>query len=169
MLHERGIGWIQQMILPHFWGRNERSLGLTIIELLIVVMIMGTLASLGVPLYANTLNNARITKAVADIRVMEREILVFQLQNGTFPNSLIQIGRDTFRDPYGNPYWYLKVEGAKIGDLRKDAKLVPINSDFDLYSMGSDGQSVSALTAKQSWDDIVRASNGGYVGIASEY
>ncbi|MGH7274409.1 MAG: prepilin-type cleavage/methylation domain-containing protein, partial [Nitrospiria bacterium] len=61
------------------------------------------------------------------------------------------------------------VEGAKIGDLRKDAKLVPINSDFDLYSMGSDGQSASALTAKQSWDDIVRASNGGYVGIASEY
>ena len=157
------------MILSRFWGRNERSLGLTIIELLIVVMIMATLASLGVPLYANTLNNARVTKAVADIRGVEKEILVFQLFNGTFPTNLNQIGRDTLRDPYGNPYSYLKVEGAKIGNLRKDAKLVPINSDFDLYSMGRDGQSVSALTAKQSWDDIVRASDGGYVGIASEY
>jgi general secretion pathway protein G len=162
---------IHRMILPRFWGRNERSLGLTIIELLIVTMIMATLASLGVPLYANTLNNARITKAVADIRILEKEILVFQLFNGTFPNNLNQIGRDTLRDPYGNPYQYLDIAtaGKGKGNFRKDKNLVPINSDFDLYSIGQDGQSVPPLTAKQSWDDIVRAANGGFVGLASEF
>jgi general secretion pathway protein G len=46
---------------------------------------------------------------------------------------------------------------------------VPINSDFDLYSVGRDGQSAPALTAKVSQDDIVRANNGGFVGLASDY
>jgi len=47
--------------------------------------------------------------------------------------------------------------------------MVPINSDFDLYSMGKDGRSVAPLTAKDSRDDIVRANDGGYVGLASEF
>jgi len=162
---------IHRMIRSRFGGQNERSLGLTIIELMIVVMIMATLASLGAPLYADTLNKARIAKAIADIRVLEKEILVFQLSNRTFPTNLNQIGRGTLLDPYGNPYKYLDIAtaGKGKGDFRKDKNLVPINSDFDLYSMGQDGQSAPPLTAKQSWDDIVRASDGGYVGIASEY
>jgi len=159
------------MIRSRFGGQNERSLGLTIIELMIVVMIMATLASLGAPLYANTLNKARIAKAIADIRTLEKEILVFQLFNGRFPNNLVEVQRANLLDPYGNPYKYLDIAtaGKGKGDFRKDKNLVPINSDFDLYSMGQDGQSAPPLTAKQSWDDIVRASDGGYVGIASEY
>ena len=42
--------------------------------------------------------------------------------------------------------------------------MVPVNSDFDLYSMGKDGASASPFTAKSSQDDIVRAFNGGYYG-----
>jgi len=55
------------------------------------------------------------------------------------------------------------------GKVRKDHNLVPLNSDYDLYSMGKDGKSVSPLTAKASRDDIVRANNGAFVGLASEY
>jgi general secretion pathway protein G len=160
---------IHRMILSRVWGGNQSSLGLTLIELLIVVMILATLATLGIPLYANALNNARITKAIADIRVLEREILLFQLSNATFPDTLNAIGRGNLRDPYGNLYQYMRVQGAKIGQLRKDKNLVPVNSDFDLYSMGKDGLSVPPLTAQQSWDDIVRAASGGFVGLASEF
>jgi general secretion pathway protein G len=46
---------------------------------------------------------------------------------------------------------------------------VPINSDFDLYSVGKDGQSQDPLTAPVSRDDIVRANNGRFVGLASTY
>ncbi len=46
---------------------------------------------------------------------------------------------------------------------------MPINSDFDLYSMGKDGRSVGPLTARHSRDDIVRASNGRFVGLAEDY
>ena len=55
------------------------------------------------------------------------------------------------------------------GKLRKDKNLVPINSDYDFYSMGSDGKSFPPLTANDSRDDIVRGRNGAYFGPASEY
>lgn len=55
------------------------------------------------------------------------------------------------------------------GAKRKDRNLVPLNTDYDLYSRGPDGQSVSPLTAAKSKDDIIRANNGGYVGTAEDY
>jgi general secretion pathway protein G len=53
------------------------------------------------------------------------------------------------------------------GQARKDRFLVPLNDDYDLYSMGKDGTSSPPLTAKVSQDDIIRANNGSYVGLAS--
>jgi general secretion pathway protein G len=59
--------------------------------------------------------------------------------------------------------------GGPAGQPRKDRFLVPINTDFDLYSMGRDGESVPALTAAKSRDDVVRAANGSYIGLASRF
>lgn len=56
-----------------------------------------------------------------------------------------------------------------VGGARKDRFLVPINSDFDIYSMGRDGQTVPPLTAKKSHDDILRASDGGFYGLAANF
>ena len=55
------------------------------------------------------------------------------------------------------------------GKARKDHFLHPINTDFDLYSMGPDGKSTAPLTAKISQDDIIRANDGGFVGLAAHY
>lgn len=55
------------------------------------------------------------------------------------------------------------------GQARKDHNLVPINSDFDLFSSGPDGKSVPALTGGPSRDDIVRGSDGAYFGPAKDY
>ncbi|MSR24620.1 MAG: hypothetical protein EXR96_05970 [Nitrospiraceae bacterium] len=52
---------------------------------------------------------------------------------------------------------------------RKDRFLVPINSDYDLYSMGPDGQSSQPLTVPVSMDDIIHASDGAYVGLAENF
>ena len=76
-----------------------------------------------------------------------------------------------------NPYEYLKIEGIEkndkekksVGKMRKDRNMVPVNSDFDLYSKGKDGKSSTPFTAKTSRDDIVRANNGRYVGPVSDY
>jgi len=53
--------------------------------------------------------------------------------------------------------------------MHKDRSMVPVDSDFDFYSMGPAGQSRPPFTAKASRDDIVRAGDGGYFGKASEY
>ena len=55
------------------------------------------------------------------------------------------------------------------GQARKDRFLVPLNSDYDLYSMGPDGKSSSPITAKPSQDDIIRAADGSYVGPAIDF
>jgi general secretion pathway protein G len=52
---------------------------------------------------------------------------------------------------------------------RKDKNLVPLNSDYDLYSMGKDGESQIPLTVKISHDDIIRANDGAFVGLAIDY
>jgi len=77
-------------------------------------------------------------------------------------------------DPWKNPYQYLDLSSLNVnkklmGQVRKDKNLVPINSDYDLYSMGKDGQSQAPLTAANSRDDVVRANNGRFVGLASDY
>lgn len=56
-----------------------------------------------------------------------------------------------------------------IGQARKDHNLVPINSDFDLFSAGPDGKTAGPLTAKASRDDIVRGSDGAFVGLGRDY
>ncbi|MBW2244968.1 MAG: prepilin-type cleavage/methylation domain-containing protein, partial [Deltaproteobacteria bacterium] len=52
---------------------------------------------------------------------------------------------------------------------RKDRFLVPINTSFDLYSMGKDGQTRAPLNPPVSRDDVVRANDGSFIGLAERY
>lgn len=145
------------------------SYGFTLIELAITVGIAGTLAALAVPLYVGYLEKARVARAIAEIRYLEEAIDLYQISNGTLPNALADVGSGNVVDPWGNPYQYLNFSGAGKGQARKDRFLVPINSNYDLYSKGKDGDSKPPLTVKVSWDDIVRANDGAFVGLASEF
>lgn len=142
---------------------------MTLIELLIVLAVIGVLSSIAVLLYSNFTYQAQIARAVADIAVLGSEISSFEMMNERLPNDLAEVGRAAFRDPWGNPYQYLNFSLGVVGQQRKDHALVPINTDFDLYSMGRDGASQPALTASPSADDIVRANDGQYIGLASGY
>jgi general secretion pathway protein G len=143
---------------------------MTIVELLIVCTIIITLAAVAIPVYARMVQQARITRAVGDIRVIEAQINAFRINYLRFPDTLADLGGPIPRDPWGNPYQYLNYANVKgKGPLRKDRFLVPLNTNYDLYSMGPDGQSQPPLTAKVSKDDIVRANDGGFVGVASDY
>ena len=75
-------------------------------------------------------------------------------------------------DPWDTAYQFLNIENSTTkgkGGLRKDKFLNPLNSDYDLYSSGKDKDSKGPLTAKASHDDIVRARNGGFVGLATDF
>jgi general secretion pathway protein G len=143
--------------------------GLTLVELMIVLAIIATLAAIAAPLYADVTERARVARAIAEIRTLDSEIAVFEGVHGRLPTSLAEIGRGTLKDPWGNSYQYLEFGTGPSGQVRKDLSLHPLNSTYDLYSMGKDGKSQPPLTAKASRDDIIRANDGGYIGLASGY
>lgn len=150
-----------------------RSAGFTLIELVIVAGLIGTLSMIIIPRMLGYTERTRILQAMADIRKMDTDITQYGMDNNLPPDSLADVGYDGLRDPWGNPYRYLKIfensDPGVNGKRRKDHSLVPVNSDFDLYSMGPDGDSKAPFTNKASRDDIVRASNGSFIGPVSEF
>lgn len=59
--------------------------------------------------------------------------------------------------------------GSNRGDARKDRHLNPINSDYDLYSMGKNRDSKKPLQNPKSHDDVIRANDGSFVGLATDF
>lgn len=147
-----------------------RVRGFTLLEILVAMAILGALLAIAIPAFTQYVENARVAKAATEIRALENEVKLYETENSLLPDNLNDIGRGGLLDPWGSPYAYLKIQGGKNpGAARKDRFLVPLNSDFDLYSIGKDKQSQPPLTAKTSLDDIVRANDGGYVGLASNF
>jgi len=145
---------------------------MTLLELLVVVAIIAILAGIAIPSYNKHVEKTRVKTAIADIKILEVDISRFYADNMRYPQNLGELNKAGLLDPWGRPYEYLNIaerDSKGKGELRKDKNLVPINSDYDLYSVGPDGDSVSPLTAKKSQDDIIRANNGAYVGLASGY
>ena len=132
--------------------------------------IILTLAAIAIPNLMAALNQAKVAKAVGDIKAIGTDAIGYSMANAKYPNTLADIGYGGYKDPWGNPYQYLNFANVTgKGQMRKDRFLVPINTYFDLYSMGPDGQSVPPLTAKVSHDDIIWANDGDYIGPASQY
>jgi len=145
------------------------SKAFTLIEVLIGLAILGVLAAITIPIYTQYKVKLDNAIAVTDIINIQVAIESFEQANDAFPSSLTDVGMDLLLDPWGAPYEYLNLDGVPIGQMRKDQALVPINSDYDLYSKGPDGASVKPLTAASSRDDIVRGNDGSFIGVAEDY
>jgi general secretion pathway protein G len=138
------------------------------VEILAATVVAGILASIAVVKYRGHQEKVRLGVAILDLQGLNFQISAMD----PLPNSLAAIGKGDLLDPWGNPYEYLKFDLSGPGDppgARKDRSLHPLNSFFDLYSKGPDGDSMLPLTAGPSRDDIVVANDGKYVGIASGY
>jgi len=147
-----------------------RARGFTVIELMISLAIVGVLASVATPMYQNYRERIRVSTAVTDIAAMSAAIKLYQTDAQQLPASLTQIGNGSKLDPWGRPYRYLDLTTAKgAGASRKDKRLNPLNSDFDLYSLGKDGGSQTSLMALVSRDDVIRARDGRFIGLARDF
>jgi len=147
-----------------------------LIEIVIAVLIVGILSAIAIPSYQKYLQTNKETTAISEINAIARRLNEYRMEF-PLPTDLSTVNFGNVLpliDPWGNPYRYFPIFGH-LGDhsymngARKDHNLHPINSDFDLYSMGPDGISQISLQSAQSRDDIVRANDGAFVGKASTY
>jgi general secretion pathway protein G len=140
---------------------------------MVVVAIIGILAAIAYPPFVGFLTTVRYQKGKQDLKNIESEIMAFMESRGHLPDSLAEVGMSGMLDPWGNPYTYLRIDGGTTpglnGKRRRDRNLNPVNTDFDLYSNGPDGKSAPQFMAAKARDDLVRANNGRYFGVAEEH
>lgn len=127
--------------------RSRRAMrGFTLLEIIIVVVIIGLLASFVVQNLAGEVDRARLTKAQADVRTLEAALNLYKLDSFQYPTTeqglLALVERPTLppearnwrtggyitslpKDPWGNSYQYLN-PGRRGG--------------FDVFSLGADGK-----------------------------
>jgi general secretion pathway protein G len=161
---------------------NQRSQGFTLVELVVVMGVLAILTIMGMGVYSHFINSAKNTRAIAEIRLLEKEILGFWQTNDRLPDSLAELGHAVILDPWKTPYQYINFDTtAGWEDMRRVTKKkdngkgkgkgqsAALNEDFDLFSMGEDRMSAPDLDDGSSLDDIVRAGDGRYTGLASEY
>ena len=117
--------------------------GFTLLEIIVVVAIIAILAAYIAPKVAGRVDDARISKAKSDIRVLESSLELYKLDNFVYPSSdqglealvnkpsgsNMRNWRDggyikkLARDPWGNEYRYV-YPGS--------------NGEFDVFSLGAD-------------------------------
>ena len=147
----------------------RRMRGMTLVELIIAAFIISTLAAMGYLLYQDFYYKGQISQAGADIAKISGKLYIYYSENTAFPPTLAEIGENNRLDPWNNPYDYWPITGDKNQGVRKDRNLHPLSTDFDLYSRGRDGAKALPLTTKASQDDIIRANDGKFIGLASKY
>jgi general secretion pathway protein G len=115
--------------------RLSQQAGFTLIEIMVVVFILGLLVTLVAPRIIGRTDEARVTKAKADIKAIEEALNMFKLDNGFYPSSaegLAALVQGTPRAKRFNPDGYL----SKI----------PIDPWGNEYLYQSDGRDVVVIS-----------------------
>jgi general secretion pathway protein G len=136
------------------------------------VAIIGLLTAIALPTYSAIIERQKVGKAAVDLLDIAMLVGRFRSHRFTLPETLDDLGQDLPKDPWGRDYQFLNFSSPAPGVqgmIRKDHNLHPLNTAFDLYSLGKDGQSRPPLTAKASHDDVIYARDGGFVGLAEDY
>jgi len=82
------------------WMRREP--GFTLVELMVVVAVIGVLATIAIPLYSNMQARARIAKAQADARTLASAVSIYSAHMGRIPSALTQL-TTVATNPTGQP------------------------------------------------------------------
>jgi general secretion pathway protein G len=124
---------------------HSRQRGFTLIEIMVVVVILGILASVVVPRIMDNPDKARVAKARHDIQALESALDVYRLDNYVYPTTdqgLEALVTQPTSAPEA-PNWK---QGGYIKKLRKDPwgnaylYLSPgEHGDVDIWSLGADG------------------------------
>ena len=141
----------------------------TLIELMIGVALASVLMTIASLTYNNITYKGQVATAKSDIFTISGAIENYYATHDAYPATLADVNFSGKLDPWGNAYVYYDVLANGKGGSRKDHALNPINSTFDLYSIGKDGATKPQITQKDSLDDVIRARDGAFIGLASDF
>ena len=130
------------------WNKKNGRKGFTLIELMIVIVIIGILATLLIPRIMERPEEARRIKGKMDIKTIESALKLYKIDSGTYPTTeqgleaLVRkpetsplprkwreggyLEGSVPNDPWGNPFYYTSPG--------------PEGRDYEIISYGNDGQ-----------------------------
>lgn len=130
--------------------------GFSLIELMVVIVILGLLATFLLPKIINRPDEARVTKAITDIKTIESALKMYKLDSGIYPNTEQGISA-LIKKPSSEP---IPKNWKKGGYL--DSSSLPVDPwgkeyiyrspgdedrDYEIISFGSDGKEGGEDTA----------------------
>lgn len=126
--------------------KRYRQAGFTLIELIVVIVILGVLATMVVPKVMDRPDDARIAKAKQDIRAIQTALDLYKLDNYVYPTT-DQSLEALVTKPSGSPEPKNWRNGGYMDRLPKDPwgteyiYLSPgTRGTVDIYSLGADGR-----------------------------
>lgn len=126
--------------------QKNRQRGFTLLEIMVVIVILGILASLVVPNLMGNKEKADRQKAISDITALENALDMYKLDNSRYPST--EQGLDALvKKPQVEPLPRNYADGGYIKRLPQDPwgnayQLVSPgeHSKLDVFSMGPDGE-----------------------------
>jgi general secretion pathway protein G len=164
--------WILVMPAPEQHGVALDNRGFTLVELIMVIAIIGVLSLMAIPAYSRLTNLAKNASCKTEIRTIEKSIIAYNLDKGSFPpTGNLGLATTTLKDPWKNDYMYYNILTDGTGGAYLDwSGTETLNHDFDLYSRGVNGASLHDLSSDPDCaDDIIRGAEGSVVEEAKDY
>jgi len=149
------------------WTKQKGQRGFTLIELMIVIVIIGILATLLIPRIMERPEEARRIKAMADIKTIESALKLYKIDSGTYPTTEQGIealikkpdtspvpkkwreggyleGNAVPKDPWSNAYYY-----TSPGTDGRDYEIVSYGHDGEPGGTGRDADISSSDIGKE--------------------
>ncbi|KPU82842.1 general secretion pathway protein GspG [Psychromonas sp. PRT-SC03] len=133
--------------------KNNKQKGFTLLEIMVVIVILGVLASLVVPNLMGNKDKADYQKVISDLVALENALDMYKLDNSRYPNT--EQGLDALlKKPSASPEPRNYPEDGYIKRLPQD----PWGNDYILNSPGEHGKvdilSVGPDAEEDTADDI---------------